>query len=221
MPIRLKYMDFAILVLAVAAASITAYQFRAPASVTPNPAKPLSIIPESGWDAVATVPGTSVTFRYPTGGFTGLHPFLVPGESGPTPANEYMPFQPAFRQLTLDTNTVGNEESCSGMRFVVTVAVKDETMSKAQMLTDAINTEADRTNANRKRIELINGHQFLITESGYVGLSLWATTPLGDKTVEVTSHFDAHCEMENSDYFFRETFYDFLSHIDLGDAPKP
>jgi hypothetical protein len=145
------------------------------------------------WDVVATVPGTSVTFRSPSGGFYGQ-------TSSTAPAVSDLPF--VYPSLT------------------PRLAVVDAKTTEAQLLAAAVTDYAADYQRDTWRYAMrVNGRLFLIEADGVNRLFFTATTSLGNKTLSVSIDPWSICSDRAPEHFAPPQLYDFLAHLDFGDAP--
>lgn len=225
MPIRLKYLDFAVLIVTVTMAGLLTYDHYArPASLTGPSESDVSatasapaavktcadyppLVPDSGWDAVATIPGTNVTFRYPKDGFYHEKPTLSGLASG-------------HQGINLDVEARPTDYMYVYPSFSAYITVSDGELTRESMLTGSINTDDDTDRSTIKRVVDINGRLFLITANGMNNLHITATTSYFHQTIGVSVSPGAWCGFDDG-MFSDLPLLDFLRHLDFGDAPKP
>lgn len=137
-------------------------------------------VPATGWNAIATVPGTGVSFRYPKGGFFGAAPAVVALASG----------KPGLLLGTFDEPT---DLPFVFPSFTAQVTLTDTPLIREQLLAAAINTDEDQERGTRKYAVTLNDRLFLITADGFSTLRYTALTAYGDRTVGISTEAGSWC----------------------------
>lgn len=162
-------------------------------------------IPPSGWDAVATIPGTSVTFAYPKEGFYSQPSTLASLDRG---------------QGNISLTPLASPEDGPFLfpSFSAYITASPTEMSESDLLQEAILTEDDLEQSADCAVVEISGHRFLLAfENVSYGVYVASTIHEG-QLITIVTHPGSQCGYEYG-LTRNQLFLNFLRHMEFNATP--